>query len=191
MSDDVNYLRLGELTIAEIASEFAKKCGEPAEPGSARKSPEEDLRPINNIAELLSSEARVVLGLVGTASLSLRIDDYRRLFPDIKWAAYLRRFFHSGLTRIPEAAATLTSELRAQAKAASAYYELFNDRLSRLAPEIAEGIDASAIARTMAESVRQAAEKELTDVRKLAVEVAGNLHPAVAHGAGGDGGNGR
>jgi hypothetical protein len=73
--------------------------------------------------------------------------------------------------RIPEAAATLTAELQAQAKAASAYYELFNDRLNRLAAEITEGVDASAIARAMAESVRQAAGKELVDVRKVAKEV--------------------
>jgi len=77
--------------------------------------------------------------------------------------------------RIPEAAATLTAELQAHAKAASAYYELFNDRLSRLAAEITEGVDASAVAKAMAESVRQAAGKELMDVRKLAGEVAEDL----------------
>ena len=74
--------------------------------------------------------------------------------------------------RIPEAAATLTAELQAQAKAASAYYELFNDRLTRLAAEITEGVDTSTIARAMAESVRQAAGKELEDVRRLAEDVA-------------------
>jgi hypothetical protein len=77
--------------------------------------------------------------------------------------------------RIPEAAATLTAELQAHAKAASAYYELFNDRLSRLAAEITEGVDTSAVARAMAESVRQAAGKELTEVRRLAGEVAEDL----------------
>jgi hypothetical protein len=77
--------------------------------------------------------------------------------------------------RIPEAAATLTSELQAQAQAASACCNIFNGRLDRLAAEITEGVDTSAIARAMAESVRQAAGKELADVRKLAAEVAEDL----------------
>jgi hypothetical protein len=77
--------------------------------------------------------------------------------------------------RIPEAAAALTAELQAQSRAASACYELFSDRLNRLAAEVTEGVDTSAIARAMAESVRQAAGKELMDVRKVASEVTGDL----------------
>ena len=77
--------------------------------------------------------------------------------------------------RIPEAAATLTSELQAQAQATSTYCNIFNNRLDRLASEITEGVDTTAIARAMAEGVRQTAGKELADVRKLAVEVAENL----------------
>jgi hypothetical protein len=77
--------------------------------------------------------------------------------------------------RIPEAAATLISELQAQTQAASAYCNVFNNRLDRLAAEITEGVDVSAIARAMAESVRQAAGKELGDVRKLAADVAEDL----------------
>jgi len=77
--------------------------------------------------------------------------------------------------RIPEAAATLISELQAQTQAASAYCNVFNNRLDRLAGEITEGVDVSAIARAMAESVRQAAGKELSDVRKLVAEVAEDL----------------
>jgi hypothetical protein len=76
---------------------------------------------------------------------------------------------------IPEAAAALTAELQAQAKAASAYYERFDDRLNRLPADVTEGVDTSAIAKAMAESVRQAAGKELADVRKLAGEVAEDL----------------
>jgi hypothetical protein len=77
--------------------------------------------------------------------------------------------------RIPEAAATLTAELQVQAKSASAFNELFDDRLHRLAVEITEGVDTSTIARAMAESVRQSAGKQLADVRKLTGEVAGDL----------------
>ena len=77
--------------------------------------------------------------------------------------------------RIPEAAATLISELQAQTQAASAYCNVFNNRLDRLAGEITEGVDVSAIARAMAESVRQAAGKELGDVRKLAGDVTEDL----------------
>jgi hypothetical protein len=77
--------------------------------------------------------------------------------------------------RIPEAAATLISELQAQTQAASAYCNVFNNRLDRLAAEITEGVDVSAIARAMAESVRQVAGKELGDVRKLAADVAEDL----------------
>jgi hypothetical protein len=77
--------------------------------------------------------------------------------------------------RIPEAAAELTIELHTQTKAASACYELLNERLSRIAIEITDGVDASAIARAMAESVRQAAGLELGGVRKLADEVAEDL----------------
>ena len=77
--------------------------------------------------------------------------------------------------RIPEAAATLISELQAQTQAASAYCNVFNNRLDRLAAEITEGVDVSAIARAMAESVRQVAGKELGDVRKLAGDVTEDL----------------
>jgi len=77
--------------------------------------------------------------------------------------------------RIPEAAASVTTEMRAQADAASARYKLLDQRLDRLVGDITEGIDTSAIARGMTESVRQATEKELLDVRKLAEEVADNL----------------
>ena len=77
--------------------------------------------------------------------------------------------------RIPEAVATFTSELQAQAQAVLASCNIFSSRLDRLAGEIAEGVDTSAIARAMAESVRQAAGKELSDVRKLVAEVAEDL----------------
>jgi hypothetical protein len=77
--------------------------------------------------------------------------------------------------RIPEAAAALTTELQAQAKAASACYELFNNRLTWLAAEITEGVDTSAIAQAMAETARQTAGKELADVRILAGEAAEDL----------------
>jgi hypothetical protein len=77
--------------------------------------------------------------------------------------------------RIPEAVATLTNELQAQAQAASACCNIFNNRLDRIAAEITNGVDTSAIAKAMAESVRQGAGNELADVRKLAAEVAGNL----------------
>jgi hypothetical protein len=77
--------------------------------------------------------------------------------------------------RIPEAAAALTAEMQAQARAASACYELFNNRLKRLADAVSEGVDTSAIARAMAESVRQVAGKELVGVRKAASEVTDDL----------------
>jgi hypothetical protein len=77
--------------------------------------------------------------------------------------------------RIPEAVATLTIELQAQAQAASVCCNIFKNRLDRLAAEIKEGVDTSAIAKVMAESVRQGAGSELADVRKLASEVAGDL----------------
>jgi hypothetical protein len=77
--------------------------------------------------------------------------------------------------RIPEAAARLTSELQAQAKTASACCNVFNNRLDRLAAKSRKGVDTSAVARAMAESVRQAAGKELADVRKLAADAAEDL----------------
>jgi hypothetical protein len=77
--------------------------------------------------------------------------------------------------RIPAAVATLTTELQAQAQAASACCNIFNNRLDRLAAEITNGVDTSAIAKAMAESVRQGAGNELADVRKLAAEVTGDL----------------
>jgi hypothetical protein len=77
--------------------------------------------------------------------------------------------------RLPEAAATLTAELQAQARVASTYYELFNDRLSRLPAEITHGVDTSAIARAMAESVRQAAGKELVDLQRVAKDLTQDL----------------
>jgi NTP pyrophosphatase (non-canonical NTP hydrolase) len=77
--------------------------------------------------------------------------------------------------RIPEAAASLTAEMRTQADAASACYKLLDERLDRLVGEITEVIDASTIARAMTESVRQAAGKELLDVGNLAGQVAQDL----------------
>ena len=100
LGDDVNYLRLGELTIREIASEFARKCGRPE--GSRRSSPErrKTSQSKNRIALLLSSEARLVVGLITTSVLPMPISKYKQLFPDLDWSAHCRRFSRYGLITI-------------------------------------------------------------------------------------------
>ena len=57
--------------------------------------------------------------------------------------------------RVPEAAAQLLAELREQTKAAGNYHAQVDGRLARLPQEIAQGVDAGAIAKAMSESFRQ------------------------------------
>jgi hypothetical protein len=57
--------------------------------------------------------------------------------------------------RIPEAAAELLAELRAQTKAAGEYHRQVDVRLASLPQEIASGVDVGAIAETMSEAFRQ------------------------------------
>ena len=64
---------------------------------------------------------------------------------------------------MPAAAADLLSELRAQAAAAADYPARLDDRLGRLPDEITGGVDVSAIAKAMAESVLQLVGAELQD----------------------------
>jgi hypothetical protein len=56
---------------------------------------------------------------------------------------------------VPEAAAELLAELREQAGVAAHYYAQVNERLVCLPQEIAQGVDAAAIAKAMSESLRQ------------------------------------
>ena len=61
-------------------------------------------------------------------------------FTDLPYQTYPSAFATEPVgQRIPEAAATLTSELQAQAQAASACCNIFYSRLDRLAAEITEG----------------------------------------------------
>ncbi len=57
--------------------------------------------------------------------------------------------------RVPEAVRDLLEELREQTKTSSEYRAQVDRRLARLPQEIAEGIDAGAIAKAMSESFRQ------------------------------------
>jgi hypothetical protein len=57
--------------------------------------------------------------------------------------------------RIPDAIAEIVVELRTQATAASAYHTQVDARLASLPNEIAAGIDVEAMAKDMAESLRQ------------------------------------
>jgi hypothetical protein len=57
--------------------------------------------------------------------------------------------------RVPEAAAELLAELREQTEAAGDYHAQVDGRLARLPQEIAQGVDAGAIAKAMSESFRQ------------------------------------
>lgn len=57
--------------------------------------------------------------------------------------------------RVPEAVRDLLEELREQTKASSEYRAQVDWRLARLPHEIAEGVDAGAIAKAMSESLRQ------------------------------------
>src|SRR5438094_317915 len=72
LTDDVNYLRLGDLTMREIASEFARKCGLPLRVcAGSELIKRTQLLPKERIAALLSSETRLVLGLLVTGILPL------------------------------------------------------------------------------------------------------------------------
>src|ERR1700734_1366341 len=81
LTDDVNYLRLGDLSIGEIVAEFARKCGPP--PGSRETlSHTRKTRVASKaVARLLSSDTRFALGLFVTAVLPLPITNYKMLFP--------------------------------------------------------------------------------------------------------------
>jgi len=57
--------------------------------------------------------------------------------------------------RVPTATAELLVELREQAQAAAGYHAQVNERLANLPQEIAQGVDAAAIAKAMSESFRQ------------------------------------
>ncbi len=88
--------------------------------------------------------------------------------------------------RIPEAAADVLQDLRALSEVANTHHVVLNERLAGLTSEIADGIDIEAIARAMAESVRQAAGQELQDVKALATETVSELRllNRTAHGVG-------
>jgi hypothetical protein len=77
--------------------------------------------------------------------------------------------------RVPEALAEFLTELRNQAKASAEYYGQVDERLARLPQEIAAGIDAGAIAKTMSEAFRQqiAATGLADTARLLGTSVAG------------------
>jgi hypothetical protein len=57
--------------------------------------------------------------------------------------------------RVPDAVAELLIEMRDQTAVAAEYHTHVDARLASLPQEIAEGVDASAIANTMAEAFRQ------------------------------------
>ena len=57
--------------------------------------------------------------------------------------------------RVPDALAEFLAELREQTKAMGDYHAQVDGRLARLPQEIAQGVDATAIAKAMSESFRQ------------------------------------
>lgn len=113
LSDDVNYLRLGDLTIGEIASDFARKCGMPLGSGTADSTRMRTPLSTERLARLLSSEGRLVLGILMTSVLPLPLGNYKRVFPQLKWSAHCRRLSQAGLIKIVKDRIYLTKTAKA------------------------------------------------------------------------------
>jgi tetratricopeptide (TPR) repeat protein len=93
LSDDQVYLRLGALTVREIAEVFARKCGRR---GAARQPDATGIRPLRQLS-LLSQTTRQALGLLATSCGLNSVKHFRELFPEIGWRSECPRLAKVGL----------------------------------------------------------------------------------------------
>jgi tetratricopeptide (TPR) repeat protein len=93
LTDDVNYLPLGDLTINDVVDDFVRKCGMPVRNAQKRAGQPCTTRRVDR---LLSTQARTALGILATSRIPATVDNCRKVFPDVDWPAYFRAFSQSG-----------------------------------------------------------------------------------------------
>lgn len=92
LREDQIYLRLGEVSVREIAEVFARKCGK-----QAAKQPKINSTAPARTLSLLSQTTRQSLGLLATSHGLTRVENIRGLFPKIDWRSECSRLAKAGL----------------------------------------------------------------------------------------------